>query len=55
MTPALRPATTASNCGRLAHAFRRWVIESASVQRWLRYSFTAAFAGLGVRLADGER
>ncbi len=41
--------------GLVAHAFRRWVIESASVQRWLRYSFTAAFAGLGARLAVSER
>jgi threonine/homoserine/homoserine lactone efflux protein len=41
--------------GLVAHAFRRWVIESASVQRWLRYGFTAAFAGLGARLAASER
>ncbi|MEP6790952.1 MAG: LysE family translocator [Ramlibacter sp.] len=37
--------------GFVAHAFRRLVIESAAVQRWLRYSFAAAFAGLGARLA----
>src|SRR5689334_1628944 len=30
--------------GAVAHAFRRHVIESASVQRWLRYGFAAAFA-----------
>ncbi len=41
--------------GFVAHAFRRHVIESASVQRWLRYGFTAAFAGLGARLAMSER
>jgi len=41
--------------GVVAHAFRRYVIESASVQRWLRYSFAAAFAGLGAKLAASER
>ncbi len=41
--------------GFVAHAFRRHVIESASVQRWLRYSFAAAFAGLGAKLAASER
>jgi threonine/homoserine/homoserine lactone efflux protein len=41
--------------GFVAHAFRRLVIESAHVQRWLRYSFAAAFAGLGVKLAATER
>ena len=41
--------------GFLAHAFRRWVIESAAVQRWLRYSFAASFAGLGAKLAASER
>lgn len=41
--------------GCLAHAFRAAVIESARVQRWLRYSFAAAFAGLGVRLAASDR
>lgn len=41
--------------GLLAHAFRRHVIESERVQRWLRYSFAAAFAGLGVKLAASER
>ena len=40
--------------GFVAHAFRRLVIESATVQRWLRYSFAAAFAGLGARLALSE-
>lgn len=41
--------------GFVAHVFRRCVIESASVQRWLRYSFAAAFAGLGAKLAASER
>ena len=41
--------------GFIAHAFRRHVIESVSVQRWLRYSFAAAFAGLGTKLALSER
>jgi threonine/homoserine/homoserine lactone efflux protein len=41
--------------GFVAHAFRRLVIESPAVQRWLRYSFAAAFAGLGARLAASER
>jgi threonine/homoserine/homoserine lactone efflux protein len=37
--------------GFVAHAFRKLVIESARVQRWLRYTFAAAFAGLGAKLA----
>ncbi|MGE3924682.1 MAG: LysE family translocator [Lautropia sp.] len=41
--------------GFVAHAFRRYVIESVLVQRWLRYSFAAAFAGLGAKLAVSER
>jgi threonine/homoserine/homoserine lactone efflux protein len=41
--------------GLIAHAFRSLVIESAAVQRWLRYSFSAAFAGLGTKLAFGEK
>lgn len=41
--------------GWLAHAFRRRVIESATVQRWLRYGFASAFAGLGAQLAVSER
>lgn len=41
--------------GLVAHAFRRHVIESASVQAWLRHGFAAAFAGLGVKLAISER
>lgn len=41
--------------GSLAHAFRQAVIESAPVQAWLRRSFTAAFAGLGIHLAFSER
>lgn len=40
--------------GFIAHAFRRLVIESATVQRWLRHGFAAIFAGLGVRLATSE-
>jgi threonine/homoserine/homoserine lactone efflux protein len=40
--------------GLVAHAFRRHVIESASVQRWLRHGFAAAFAGLGAKLAASE-
>jgi threonine/homoserine/homoserine lactone efflux protein len=41
--------------GVLAHAFRRYVVESARVQAWLRRSFSAAFAGLGAQLALTER
>ncbi|MCK6412361.1 MAG: LysE family translocator [Azonexus sp.] len=41
--------------GFLAHAFRRQVIESARTQNLLRHGFAAAFAGLGARLASGER
>jgi threonine/homoserine/homoserine lactone efflux protein len=41
--------------GFIAHAFRRLVIESARVQRWLRCSFAAAFAGLGAKLALSEK
>ena len=41
--------------GLLAHAFRRAVIESPRVQSWLRRSFAATFAGLGVQLALSER
>lgn len=41
--------------GQLAHAFRTAVIESPKVQGWLRRSFAAAFAGLGVQLALSER
>jgi threonine/homoserine/homoserine lactone efflux protein len=37
--------------GFLAHVFRKAVIESVPVQAWLRRSFAAAFAGLGVHLA----
>lgn len=40
--------------GLLAHAFRTTVIESTSVQAWLRRSFAAAFAGLGIHLAFSE-
>jgi threonine/homoserine/homoserine lactone efflux protein len=41
--------------GFVAHAFRRRVIESPGVQRWLRYTFAGAFAALGVRLAITEK
>lgn len=41
--------------GVIAHAFRQLVIESARVQRWLRYSFAAAFACLGAKLALSEK
>jgi threonine/homoserine/homoserine lactone efflux protein len=41
--------------GCIAHAFRKAVVESPAVQRWLRYGFAGAFAGLGLRLAAGER
>jgi threonine/homoserine/homoserine lactone efflux protein len=41
--------------GFVAHAFRRLVIESADVQRWLRYGFSTAFAGLGVKLALSDK
>lgn len=41
--------------GFAAHAFRRKVIGSARVQRWLRYGFAAAFAGLGAKLAVSDR
>jgi len=37
--------------GFLARVFRKSVIESVPVQPWLRRSFAAAFAGLGVHLA----
>lgn len=41
--------------GFVAHAFRRHVIQSSSVQRWLRSSFAAAFACLGAKLAVSEQ
>jgi threonine/homoserine/homoserine lactone efflux protein len=41
--------------GLVAHAFRRMVIDSTTVQRWLRYSFSAAFACLGAKLALSEK
>ena len=41
--------------GCVAHAFRKLVVESARVQRWLRYTFAAAFVGLGARLALNEK
>ena len=41
--------------GIVAHAFRQLVIESARVQKVLRCSFAAAFAGLGAKLAVTER
>ncbi|TLG88392.1 LysE family translocator [Pseudomonas edaphica] len=41
--------------GLLANVFRRAVIESPRVQNWLRRSFAAAFAGLGLNLAFAQR
>ena len=41
--------------GLLANVFRRAVIESPRVQNWLRRSFAAAFAGLGLNLALTQR
>ncbi len=41
--------------GFLAHAFRKAVIESPSVQTWLRRGFAAAFAGLGAELVFTEK
>lgn len=41
--------------GLLANVFRRAVIESPRVQDWLRRSFAAAFAGLGLNLAFAQR
>lgn len=41
--------------GFLAHAFRKVVIESQSVQTWLRRGFAAAFASLGAELALTEK
>ena len=41
--------------GLMAHAFRAVVIESSTVQNWLRRSFAATFAGLGVNLAFSDR
>lgn len=43
------------NYGLLAHAFRQMVIESKTVQEWMRRSFAAAFAGLGIHLAFSEK
>jgi threonine/homoserine/homoserine lactone efflux protein len=41
--------------GLLAHAFRKSVIDSPSVQTWLRRGFAAAFAGLGAKLALSDQ
>ena len=41
--------------GLLANGFRNAVINSSRVQSWLRRSFAAAFAGLGLNLAFAER
>jgi threonine/homoserine/homoserine lactone efflux protein len=41
--------------GFFAHGFRQAVIESPRVQSWLRKSFAAAFAGLGMNLALSEK
>lgn len=41
--------------GFLAHAFRKSVIESPTVQTWLRKGFAVAVAGLGLQLAQSEK
>jgi len=41
--------------GLLANLFRTAVIESPRVQNWLRRSFAASFAGLGLNLAFAQR
>jgi threonine/homoserine/homoserine lactone efflux protein len=41
--------------GLLANSFRNAVVNSPRVQSWLRRSFAAAFAGLGLNLAFAER
>ena len=41
--------------GLLANLFRTAVIESPQVQNWLRRSFAASFAGLGLNLAFAQR
>lgn len=41
--------------GLLANLFRTAVIESPKVQDWLRRSFAASFAGLGLNLAFAQR
>lgn len=41
--------------GLLAHSFKNAVIESRTVQNWLRKGFAATFAALGLNLAFSER
>ncbi len=41
--------------GLLANLFRKAVIESPQVQNWLRRSFAASFAALGLNLAFAQR
>lgn len=41
--------------GLLAHSFKNAVIESRTVQNWLRRGFAATFAALGLNLAFSER
>ena len=41
--------------GFVSHAFRRFVIDSVSVQDWMRRGFSAGFAGLGIKLALTDR
>ena len=41
--------------GLLANGFRNAVVNSLRVQSWLRRSFAAAFAGLGLNLAFSDR
>lgn len=40
--------------GLAAHALRHRIMQSSAVQNWLRYSFAAVFAALGIRLASSE-
>src|SRR5205085_6954452 len=41
--------------GLLANLFRHAVVNSPRVQAWMRRSFSAAFAGLGLNLAFSQR
>lgn len=41
--------------GLLAHGFRKTVIDSPSVQNWLRRGFAGAFAALGAKLALSDQ
>jgi hypothetical protein len=50
-----RPFSVFVAYGFVAYAFRLFVLESASMQRWLCYSFAAAFTGLRAKLAASAR